>query len=145
MLESVLWIILLAVYYSGFDGNQKPWYWNVILIVSIVLLLMHNLLGYRLVQSPINGPNIIESLKKYSSRIKAYARISVATRVIAISALLAFFASTVDWNRAKILGGALLASVLISVQIFLLWRMWKGRVNRIEHQIGVLEIELDDN
>jgi len=138
IIESVLWAIVLSVYYTGFDGDQKSWYWNIILVVAIIFLLMHNLLGYRLMQSPINGPNITVSLKKFARKIRAYARISIATRVIAIAAMLAFFASTVIWNETKIIAGMLFVAVLLSLQIFLLWRMWKGRANRIQKKIDSL-------
>lgn len=141
VLETILWSLFLSVYYTGFDGDQKPLLWNVALVASVMLLVLHNLLGYRLVQSPINGPNLSESLGRYVYRIKRYAIISIAARVIAIMAILAFFASSVDWNWTKIFVWSIFVSALISVQIFFLWKIWKGRIGKIENQIGSLEVE----
>ncbi|WP_422083497.1 hypothetical protein [Ulvibacterium sp.] len=139
VLESLVWAILLSVYYTGFDGHQKPWYLNAALIVSVLLLLLHNVLGYRLVQSPISGSSVSESLRCYAQRVKKYARISIAARVIAITALLSFFAFSVDWNMTKIVASTLFVAVLFFVQVFFLRKVWKGRIGKIEGQIDSLE------
>ncbi len=139
IIESILWAILLAVYYSGFDGNQKPLYWNVILVVSIILLLIHNVLGYRLVQSPINGSNLAASLRFYLQRIRRYAIISIATRAIAVMALILFLTANVDWTSTKVFRTVIFVVVLVTLQIFFLWKIWRSRIDVIKGQVDSLD------
>lgn len=141
--ESLIWGVVLSVYYSGFDGVQKTFFWNAVLVVAIVLLLVHNLLGYRLVQTPINAQNLMDSLKGYLKRIKRYALISIATRVLAVMAILLFLTSNVEWNINKIVATGTTVFVLISLQIYFLWKLWKKRMVIIETQINSLKSNID--
>ena len=47
-IEIIGWSVFLICYYSMFDGDHKPIWINIILVVSVLLPLIHNLLGYRL-------------------------------------------------------------------------------------------------
>ena len=139
IIESVVWAIVLAAYYTGFDGDRKPWYMNALLVGCIAVLLVHNILGLDLARSPINGPDLYASLRRYADRIRRYARISIATRALAIVAILAFFASSVEWTDQKIITFTVFATVLVSLQVFLLSRIWKGRLRKIKKQVSSLE------
>src|SRR6478752_9237483 len=65
LMETILWAIFLAVYYNIFDGHLKSPLWNVLLVVSVIFILVHNALGFQIIGNPINGENIIKSLKNY--------------------------------------------------------------------------------
>ena len=134
--ESIIWVFLLVVYYDFFDGQLKSILWNGLLIGSILLLLIHNILGYILVKNPIFGENIKESLQKYLSKIKKYSFISIASRVFAITIFLGFLTSNAEWqlNKALLFIGMFLLT--ISSQIYFLRNVWNKRIKLIENTLS---------
>jgi hypothetical protein len=130
LIETVLWAIFLAVYYNIFDGHLKSPLWNILLVVAVLFILVHNALGFQIINNPINGETILESLKNYQTKIKNYAVISIATRVLAIVMLLGYFMSTITFNREKLFSLALIA-LIFPIQIYLLQRVWTKRKNKI--------------
>ncbi|PJJ09640.1 hypothetical protein CLU83_3006 [Flavobacterium sp. 1] len=136
--ETVLWAIFLAVYYNIFDGHLKSPLWNVLLIVSVIFILVHNVLGFQIISNPINGKTILESLKNYQIKIKNYAVISIATRVVAIAILLGYFISTIAFTKEKLFSLGFI-SLIIPVQIYLLHRVWAKRKSRINNMLQKLK------
>lgn len=134
--ESIIWIVILAVYYDFFDGQQKSIIWNGLLVISILLLLIHNILGYILVKNPIFGESIKESLQKYLTKIKTYCYISIASRVFAVAIFLGFLTSNTEWVLNKTLLFMGLFLVTITSQIFLLRKVWNKRIHLIENTIN---------
>lgn len=131
VIETALFTILLLAYYSGFDGSQKPLYANIVLVAAILLVIVHNILGYLSAQNIVAGSNLKESLKNYLTKVKRYALVSVASRVIAFICLIAFFGSTVSFSGSKhlVLLGVLL---IVSVQVFFLSKIWKKRIRSLK-------------
>lgn len=131
IIESVLFTGFLLFYYDFFDGHLKPLAWNILLVLAIVLVLVHNVLSYCIINKPINGPDIRLSLKRNLQRIRNYSVISIASRVTAIIIVSGYFLSTVRWNEKKywIIGCLLL---LVCIQIYILGKTWRGRINRIK-------------
>jgi hypothetical protein len=130
LLETIIWAVFLAVYYDIFDGHLKSPLWNVLLIVAVIFILVHNALGFQIINNPINGEAILESLKNYQDKIKNYAVVSIVTRVFALAILLCYFISSITFTTEKYI--SLVFIVLIfPVQIFLLYRVWAKRKNQI--------------
>ena len=136
--ETVLWAIFLAVYYNIFDGYLKSPLWNILLVVSVIFILLHNVLGFQIIGNPINGETILESLKNYLTRIKSYAIISIATRVFAIIILLGYFISTISFTKEKLISLSFI-SLIIPIQIYLLHRVWAKRKSRINKMLEKLK------
>lgn len=134
--ESIIWILLMTIYYDFFDGEQKSILWNFLLVISILLLLIHNILGYILVKNPIFGGNIKESLQKYLIKIKTFSYISIASRVFAVTVFLGFLTSNANWEFNKSLQFIGLFLVTIATQIYLLRKVWTQRVNLIENTLS---------
>lgn len=134
--ESIIWAVILVVYYDFFDGQQKSILWNLLLVISILSVLIHNVLGYILVKNPIFGDSIKESLLKYLAKIKTFSFISIVSRVLAVTILLGFLTSNSEWGFNKILlfGGMML--ITISSQIYLLRKVWKKRIALIENTLS---------
>ena len=132
--ESIIWLIVLIVFYDFFDGHLKSFFWNVLLTISIVLLLIHNLLGYSVIKNPIEGKNLSNSLKKYVIKIKRYSVFSVASRVAAVSIFFLYLTSNIIWNSEKIWTTLLAFALMIGFQVYFLSKIWKKRVKTIENQ-----------
>jgi len=140
IIESIIWTFVLIVSYDFFDGNTKSFFWNALLVISILLLLTHNILGLILVKNPINGVNIVTSLKNYLKKIKTYSIISMISRVLMISVFMLYLTSNVEeWSTNKLWSTIGFFSILVSFQIYLLNKVWKKRVHKIEKQIDSFE------
>lgn len=129
-IETVFWVIFLAVYYNIFGGHLISPLWNTLLVVAVLFILVHNALGVQITSNPINGETILESLKNYQTKIKNYAIISIATRVLAIAMLLGYFISTITFTREKLFSLGLIA-LIFPIQIYLLQRVWNNRKDKI--------------
>ncbi len=133
--ESTAWIFIVIVYYDFFDGHLKSVLWNILLVVSIALVLIHNILGYRIVKTPIRSHNLKDSLGSYLTRIKKYARVSIASRILAVSIFMGFLTSTSNAagnTYYMVVGGFVL---LIMIQYYLLHHIWQKRVKHIKNSI----------
>lgn len=136
IIESILWTFVLIVFYDFFDGHLKLLFWNVLLGGSIILLLIHNVLGFLLISTPINGDSIKKSLINYLKKIKSYAIISVISRVLMITVFMFYLTSNINgWSTSKLWATIGFFTITVFIQIFLLNKVWKKRINKIEKQV----------
>ena len=131
IIESIAWTGFLAIYYDFFDGHLRTWYWNVLLIFAVGLLLIHNLLGYQVTNNPINGMNILDSLRKYLKKIRKYAYLSISARVFAIVIVFGYFLSALDAFEVRHYWSLGFLMVLVTIQAYLLWKVWSKRIDFI--------------
>jgi hypothetical protein len=123
--------IFLFVYYDFFDGDQKPVYANLFLVLAIALAILNNVVGYRFTRFHPDGDNVVQLLRARIATMKTYAWVSVGSRILLAASLLLFFTSAIVLNATKywILAG--IVSVFI-VQMVLLVRLWTGRISRLK-------------
>lgn len=131
IIESITWTAFLAVYYDFFDGHLRSGLWNSLLVVAICLLLIHNMLGYRVTNNPISGNNISKSLSNYLQKIRKYAYVSVTARVVAILIIHGYFLSAMDQLETRHYWITVFLTLLIVIQVVFLWRIWSKRINLI--------------
>jgi hypothetical protein len=130
-IETICYTIFLFVYYDFFDGDKKSFFLNAILVVSVSLLLLHNVAGYMITDNPVSGSNLKQSLITYLEKLKRYAVVAVASRAIAFSGIMLFLISNIRWTSVKYYALAFIIC-LLGVQIFSLWRIWAGRIKKIQ-------------
>ena len=131
VIETALFTVFLLIYYSGFEGSQKPLYANVLLVTAMLLVIGHNILGYLAAQNIVAGSDLKESLENYLAKVRRYAIVSVSSRAAASMCLLLFFSSTVTFSSGKLL--ILLGMILvIPVQVFFLSRIWRKRIRSLK-------------
>jgi hypothetical protein len=135
IIESTAFTVFLFVYYDFFDGDRKPLYVNVLLVAAVLLVIMHNIMGYMLTRRRIKGDNIKQSLKDYLFKMKVYAVASIASRVLAAGCLLLFFTSVISFTMSKylILTGMIFVFI---VQVVLLLRIWMERTRRMKEIVS---------
>lgn len=129
-IEIVGWSVFLLCYYSMFDGQDKPWFVNLLLIASIFFAIVHNLIGYRFSKYLIKGADIKTSLENYLLKIKVYAFTSVAARIGFVAGFLLFFSYNISFNETKFY---LMVVVLLGflVQLTLLAILWNRRIRKL--------------
>ena len=130
-IEIVGWVALLACYYTMFDGDRRPAAFNIILIISVIAPLMHNLYGYNFARYLADEPTIKKSLEEYLRRIKVYMMVSIVSRIIFLCGLMLFFSSAVTFDARKYLVLAALTLVLVLFQTIFLYRIWTKRITAI--------------
>ncbi len=135
-IESVAWILFLASYYNFFDGASRPFYWNILLILSIVLLLAHNLLGYDALANLRIKINLVMGLREYLLKLKRYAWISILCRVSALIILFGYFLSGLGELENRHYWSLLIVLLIVFIQAFFLNRIWSKRIARIQMKLN---------
>jgi hypothetical protein len=138
IIEVVAWSTFLLCYYSMFDGERKPAWVNLVLVMSVLFPLVHNLTGYSFARYLINGPTLKESLTAYLAKIKSYALVSIASRLLFAVGFIFFFVYGVSFNNVHwYLFGIL--GVIFGLQLWFLFRIWQKRLNSIKAAVKAFE------
>ncbi|TDE17556.1 hypothetical protein [Dyadobacter psychrotolerans] len=133
--EAIFLIILLFVYYDGFDGDKKPIYVNVLLVLSILLYITNNFLGFLFIKNPVRGNNIIVSLQKLCLVLKRMTVFSLLSSTIYAATLIFYFSVSVEFTFLKyiLLGTMMLIFVIIS---FFSYKKWKQKIDYFSHVLS---------
>ncbi|WPU96174.1 hypothetical protein SNE25_11660 [Mucilaginibacter sabulilitoris] len=135
-IEMIGWSVFFICYYTMFDGDQKPVWINLTLIVSVLLPLIHNLMGYRFSKYLVNGNTINESLKNYLSKVKVYATVSIICRFFFATGLLVFFTYGLSFNTKKYISLGVIILIFL-IQLSILYRLWAKRLKKLENAVTV--------
>lgn len=137
ILEAIGYSIFLIVYYDFFDGDKKPYYLNLLLVVSVLCMLAQSVTGYVLARSPAVEYNLLESMRKKLHNIRKYALISIFTKILAFAGIFAFFLASIHWTQQKYLTLIPLV-IIVGVQAYFQWKIWKGRIYRVKQTVEEL-------
>ena len=133
-IEIAGWSVFLVCAYSVFDGVNKPLWVNILLALSVVWAILHNLMAYRFAKYLVKGNNIKTSLLNYLSNVKLYARISVTSRVLFAAGLLLFFTYNIHFNTSKYCSLAFIV-LIFAAQVRLLYRLWHQRLVKLNKAV----------
>ncbi|NLR79570.1 hypothetical protein [Chitinophaga eiseniae] len=137
-IEIVGYSAFLLAYYDFFDGHKKPLFLNLLLVAAVLLLLVHNVVGYTLSKRPVLGENLLDNLRKKSLQIKQYAVISISSKILAMAGIFSFFLGAgIQWDNARYAALAAIAGI-VAIQGVLLWKVWAARVKRMNTTIAEL-------
>jgi hypothetical protein len=127
----------LLCYYTMFDGHEKPLMINLLLVASIMASLVHNVSGYNLSKNLLKEGSLVVSLQYYLVKMKKYAFLSVLSRAVFTSGLLAFFCYNISFTPVKyyLLAGCI---SLIPIQIIILSFIWSKRIRVLKSSIDDL-------
>lgn len=139
MIETILIIVFLAVYYDGFDGGHKPFWANALLIESTIMYIIIRFIGWMVLRNPIKGDNLKKSLTSFQDKLKGMAVLILLTSFIFGSAIILFFTSSLDSTIGKyfILAGMVLSLILL---VYLSSLNWLKRIKGIKTTL----LEFDD-
>lgn len=134
IIELVGWCLFLSCYYTMLDGNEKPIWINILLVLSIIFPLIHNLLWFRLSSYLILGENIRTSLKIYLAKVKTFASISIISRQVYLLGLLYFLTYGLSFDKQKYMLFSLI-SLIILIQLYITVRMWTLRYKKLQNSL----------
>nr|WP_288810961.1 hypothetical protein [uncultured Sphingobacterium sp.] len=131
-IEIIGWSMFLVCYYTMFDGEQKPIWINMLLVIAILSPIIHSLMGYRFSKYLVWGSNIQEMLKNYLSKVKTYGITSIILRQIYLIGLLIFFSYGLSFNSNRYIVMSVVALIGV-IQLVITCRLWKNRVNDLRN------------
>ncbi|MES2238901.1 MAG: hypothetical protein V4497_01450 [Bacteroidota bacterium] len=135
VIELMGWIFFSLAYYSMFDGTEKPFWVNLILLLTLALPIVHSFYGYYYNKYLADGLNIKEGLEQLYHRLKKYAFITIIARVGLVSGLLLFFCYNIHFTTTKYFLLAFII-VIIAIQMFLLYKVWNKRLRVLQRIIN---------
>lgn len=140
IIEAIVLSFFLFIYYDWFDGDKKPFYANVSLVLGLLLYIFNDIIGYISITRPIRETNLKLSLQDYLMRIKRLSISSVIITFLYSISIIIFFTSVITFTKEK--GLILIFSIVIAVQIILLsLRMWTKWIKNLELQVKDFNIE----
>jgi dipeptide/tripeptide permease len=140
--ETIFLLLFLFVYYDWFDGDQKPLYANLVLVIGLLLYIGNDIIGYISIARPIRGFNLKLSVSSYFSTIKRLAVFSLAFSFLYSVCLIVFFASAIHFTREKRLFLVALAIILFQV-MFWSFQVWTRRIKSLQEQVK--DFDTDEN
>lgn len=134
VIETIIMIFFLCIYYDWFDGEKKPFYANVALIAGLLLYIVNDVVGYISIVRPVMENNLRRSLQNYLRRIKRLSILSVIITFLYSISIIIFFTSTIIFTKEK--GLMLVFSTVIVFQIILLSkRIWAKWIKNLKQQV----------
>jgi hypothetical protein len=140
--ETIFLLFFLVIYYDWFDGDQKPLYANLVLVLGLLLYIGNDVIGYISIANPIHGSNLKLSISSYFSRIKLLAVFSLAFSFLYSICLMVFFTSVIHFTREKRFLLVALAIILFQL-IFWSFRVWSRRIKSLQEQVK--DFDTDEN
>ena len=138
IIETILIVVFLAVYYDGFDGATKPLWANIVLVSATSAYIVTRFMGWLVLRNPIKEGDLKSSLTSFQSTLKRMALSVLCTSFLFGVAIISFFASGVDLSRGKYFAFAGMMITLILL-VYLSSRNWLKRLKEIKTTLSEWE------
>lgn len=138
ILETLFFTALLFVYYDIFDGHTKPLYANVLLALSMMLVIVHDIVEYVQIRRSSVAGSVQESLTKNINRLKKQGLFSIVLRGVNAVCFQLFFVSVIQFTTAKYWLLAFLLLVVI-IQVCIMVRFHHSRMQQLQESLHGLE------
>ncbi|WP_461788273.1 hypothetical protein [Pedobacter sp.] len=131
IIESLGFTAFLFCYFTMFDGASKPLAINLTIVAAIVLQLFYGYKGFLMQSRYKSRTNLNDDLESFVNQLKSHRLQVVLARALLAVGLITFFTYNISFSELK---WWLLASisVIFSVQLWLLHRLWSNRINKLE-------------
>ncbi len=132
--EIGIWMAVLFLYSSAFDGANRSLGANLVLIVGLLQAIVYNLTGYFAARDLIHGSNIFDSIQTYIRKLHQFRWIALASRLALMISILVFFGYPMKLNPQRMIStGAILG--IFSFQLWLIYRSWTERIVKLHSLI----------
>lgn len=130
LVEIVLLMIFLWVYYDFFDGDRRPWGVNALMVAAVGLVIVHNVVGYVFSRRAMRGDHLQEMVRQHVAAMRRFAVASVLMRVGMTVCVLVFLSYGIIWDTWKVwvLAGIVLVA---AAQLAWLGMIWRRRIRAI--------------
>lgn len=142
VMETIILVFFLFIYYDWFDGDKKPLYANLSLVLGLILYIANDVIGYFAIASPIRGANLKLSIQVYLRRVKRLSVSSIIITVLYSISIIIFFSSVSSITKEKALL-LVFSSAVVCQLIFVSFRMWNRWIKNLKMQAG--DFNLDES
>ena len=134
IVETIGLVFFLFVYYDWFDGDKRPFSANVLLVISLLLYILNDVIGYISIARPIRGINLKLSIQNYLTGIKRISVFSVIISFLYGISIIVFLTSVINFTKEKklILAGII---VVLFQMILLSFKIWTKRIKNLKQQV----------
>lgn len=140
IIETIMLVFVLFIYYDWFDGDKKPFYANAALVVSLLLYIVNDVIGYISITRPVLENNLRLSIQNYLRRIKRLSIFSLIITCLYSISIIIFFTSTIIFTKEKSL--MLIFGTVVVIQIILLSsRIWAKWIKNLKQQVADFNLD----
>lgn len=140
IIETILLVFFLFIYYDWFDGDQKPLYANLSLVAGLLLYIFNDIIGYVAITKPIRGANLKLSIQDYLMNVKRLSVSSIIITILYSLSIMIFFTSVITFTKEKAFM-FLFSSVVVCQLILLSSGMWKKWIKNLKLQVKEFNIQ----
>lgn len=134
IIQITVLIFILCIYYDWFDGDQKPFYANLTLILGILLYIFNDVIGYVVLMGPIQGSDLKISVRHYMNSLNRFSISSIIITCLYSLSIIIFFTSGNNITKEK--GLLLVFSCVIVCQLILFsFRIWRKRIQNLKELV----------
>lgn len=129
-IEVILLVVFLAVYHDILDGASKPLWLNTMLVLSIILYIANDIIGYLTIVNLVHGYNVAKSLENLKVKLWRVLVVSLITSIGFAIALILFLTFNIQFTPSKY---ALLVGMILTmiIMIYISYKTWISRVRHI--------------
>jgi hypothetical protein len=142
VIETIILVFFLFIYYDWFDGDKKPFYANLSLVVGLLLYISNDVIGYIALLRPIRGANLKLSIRNYLMTVKRLSISSIIITILYSLSIIIFFTSVITFTKEK---GLLLvfSSVVVCQLILLSFKIWRKWIKNLKLQVKSFNLDED--
>jgi len=134
IVETIGLVLFLFIYFDWFDGEKKPFYANIVLVVGLLLYIFNDVIGYISITRPIMEANLKLSIQNYLIRIKRLSVFSLIISFLYSISIIIFFTSTINFTKEK--GLILVGIIVVLFQLILLsYKIWDKWIKNLKQQV----------
>lgn len=130
VIEALGFTAFLFCYFTMFDGTEKPFAINIIIVTAILLQLYYGYKGYLIQRVFRSSTNLNQDLFNFIIKLKSYRTEVLLARAFFAIGVIAFFTYNINFSTSKSWALALII-MLFSVQLGFLYHIWSKRINRL--------------
>lgn len=140
IVETIMLVFVLFIYYDWFDGDKKPFYANAALVMGLLLYTVNDVIGYVAITKPVMENNLRMTIQNYLKRIT---RLSILSFIVTCSysiSIIIFFTSTIIFTKEKALMLVFITIVICQLILFSS-RMWVKWIKNLKQQVNDFELD----
>ncbi|RNI34334.1 hypothetical protein EFY79_16725 [Hanamia caeni] len=143
VIETIILVFFLLIYYDWFDGDKKPFYANLALVVGLLLYIFNDIIGYIAIIRPIRGANLKLSIQDYLMSVKRLSISSIIVTSLYSLSIIIFFTSVINFTKEK---GLILvfSSVIVCQLILLSFRIWTKWIKKLKQQVKDFNLDEEE-
>ena len=140
IVETIMLVFVLFIYYDWFDGDKKPFYANAALVVGLLLYIVNDVIGYVAIIKTVMENNLRMTIQNYLKRITRLSILSFIVTCLYSISIIIFFTSTIIFTKEKALMLVFITIVVCQLILFSS-RMWVKWIKNLKQQVNDFELD----